>query len=190
MEVAFTKNHWEAARLATEVQLARGWERQLDQKVNPIFYDDRRFTTERYQYWLKRNAVKWVALPSAPLDYSAVAEARLLRGNPSFLRLAYSTPQWKIWEVKDASPPASDGAQVVSAGPEGFDVVTRGRTVVRQRYTPYWRATGGCVRRAPGGWTEVDPHGASKVEVRADFALPHISDEDDGEVQAEPGPRR
>jgi hypothetical protein len=172
VEVAFTRNHWEAARLATEVPLARGWERQLDQKVNPIFYDDRRFTTERYQWWLTRNAVRWVALPAAPLDYSATSEARLLRSDPAFLRLAYSTPEWKIWEVKDASPPASDGARVVAAGPEGFDVVTDHRTVVRQRYTPYWRATGGCVRRAPGGWTEVDPNGPARVEVRASFALP------------------
>jgi len=175
IEVAFTKNHWEAARLATQVQLARGWERQLDQKVNPVFYDDRRFTTERYQWWLSRNAVRWVALPSAPLDYSAVAEARLLRRDPAFLRLAYSSPQWKIWEVKGASPPASDGARVVAAGPEGFDVVTDHRTVVRQRYTPYWRATGGCVRPAPGGWTEVDPHGPARVRVRAAFALPLMS---------------
>jgi hypothetical protein len=179
VEVAFTKNHWEAARLATEVQLARGWERQLDQKVNPIFYDDQRFTAERYEWWLKRNAVKWVALPAAPLDYSAQLEARLLRTNPPFLRLSYSSPQWRIWEVKDASPPASDGARVVAAGPEGFDVVTTRRTIVRQRYTPYWRATGGCVRPAPGGWTEVDPHGPSRVEVRAAFALPLI-DHDGG----------
>jgi hypothetical protein len=172
VEVAFTKNHWEAARLATEVPLARGWERQLDQKVNPVFYDDRRFTTERYQWWLKRNAVKWVALPAAPLDYSARLEARLLQSDPGFLRLAYSSPQWRIWEVKDASPPASGGARVVAAGPEGFDVVTDHRTVVRQRYTPYWQATGGCVRPAPGGWTEVDPHGPARVKVRAAFALP------------------
>ncbi|MGH2969779.1 MAG: hypothetical protein ACRDK0_12055, partial [Solirubrobacteraceae bacterium] len=50
--------------------------------------------------------------------------------------------------------------------------VAAGRTIVRQRYTPYWRAEGGCVRRAPGGWTEVDPHGPAQVRVRAAFALP------------------
>ena len=36
-----THNHWEAADLAKVVPLARGWERQLDQKANPIFYDER-----------------------------------------------------------------------------------------------------------------------------------------------------
>jgi hypothetical protein len=172
VEVAFTKNHWEAARLATSFALARGWERQLDQKVNPVFYDDRRFTAERYQAWLSKNAVRWVALPAAPLDYSARAEAELLERDPAFLRLAYRSPQWRIWEVRDPSPPASGGARVVSAGPEGFDVVASRRTVVRQRYTPYWRAEGGCVSATRGGWTAVVPHGTARVRVRADFALP------------------
>jgi hypothetical protein len=172
VEVAFTKNHWEVARLATAVPLARGWERQLDQKVNPLFYDDRRFTTERYQAWLSENAVRWVALPAAPLDYSARAEARLLERQPGFLRLAYRSPQWRIWEVRDASPPATGDGRVVAAGPKGFDVLASGRTVVRQRYTRYWRAKGACVRRAPGGWTEVDPDAPALVSVRADFSLP------------------
>ncbi len=165
--MAFTRNHWEAARLATAVPLARGWERQLDQKTNPLFYDDRRFTTERYQAWLSANAVRWVALPAAPLDYSARSEAALLERGPAFLRLAYASREWRIWEVRDAAPPASGGARMVSAGPEGFEVETAGRTVVRQRYTRYWRAEGGCVRRAPGGWTEVEPRGGALVRVRA-----------------------
>ena len=37
-------NHWEAADLAKVLPLARGWERQLDQKANPIFYDDEPLT--------------------------------------------------------------------------------------------------------------------------------------------------
>jgi hypothetical protein len=172
VEVAFTKNHWEAAHLATVVPLARGWERQLDQKVNPLFYDDDHFTGERYQAWLSENAVRWVALPAAALDYSAHAEARLLRRDPAVLRAAYASPQWRIWEVRGASAPASGGARVVAAGPEGFEVETPGPTVVRQRFTPYWRATGGCVRRAEGGWTEVEPLGGERVRVRAEFALP------------------
>jgi hypothetical protein len=173
VEVAFTRNHWEAAHLATAVPLARGWERQLDQKVNPLFYDDARFTTERYEAWLKENAVRWVALPAAPLDYSARAEARLLERGAAFLRPAYRSPEWRIWEVRDPGAPASGRARMVSAGPEGFEVVTDGRTIVRQRYTRYWRADGGaCLSRAPGGWTEVSPEGTSIVRVRARFTLP------------------
>ena len=83
VEVAFTHNHWEAAHLATAVPLARGWERQLDEKANPLFYDGRPLTPERYHRWLRDSAVRWVALSSAPLDYSAEAEAKLLRGRPA-----------------------------------------------------------------------------------------------------------
>ena len=66
-----TVNHWEAADLAKVVPLARGWERQLDQKANPIFYDGEPLTASSYHDWLRENAVRWVALPNAPLDYSA-----------------------------------------------------------------------------------------------------------------------
>jgi hypothetical protein len=154
------------------VPLARGWERQLDQKVNPLFYDDRRFTAERYQAWLQENAVHWVALPAAPLDYSARAEARLLRRDPAFLRPAYRSADWRIWEVRDPGAPASGGARIVAADPEGFEVVAPERTIVRQRWTRYWRAEGACVRRAPGGWTEVRPEGSELVRVTARFTLP------------------
>ena len=85
VEVAFTHNHWEAAHLASVVPLARGWERQLDEKANPLFYDGRPLTAERYHRWLRDSGVRWVALPDAPLDYSAQAEARLLEAAPPYL---------------------------------------------------------------------------------------------------------
>ena len=42
VEIPFTANHWEARWVAPAVPLARGWERQLDGKRNPLFYDGRR----------------------------------------------------------------------------------------------------------------------------------------------------
>jgi hypothetical protein len=171
VEVAFTRNHWEAAYLAPGVQLARGWERQLDEKANPIFYDGRALTPAGYHRWLRRNAVRWVALPAAPLDFSARAEAKIVAADPSFLRLADRAPGWRIYEVRDTDPPASDGARVTAAGPDGFDVVTSRPTVVRQRYTPYYRSVGGCVTRAADGWTKVSPTSAGPVRVRARFGL-------------------
>jgi len=167
VEVAFTHNHWEAAHLASVVPLARGWERQLDEKANPLFYDGRPLTAERYHRWLQDSGVRWVALPDAPLDYSAEAEARLLESGLPFLRLARESPGWRIWEVRDAQPPASDGARVTAADPEGFEVETDGSTVVRQRYTRWWRSDGACLTRAPGGWTRVTPVRGGPVRVRA-----------------------
>lgn len=171
VEVAFTHNHWEAAHLATSVPLARGWERQLDEKANPLFYDGRPLTAERYHRWLRDSAVRWVALPEAPLDYSAEAEAELLERGLPYLRLAHESADWRIWEVRDATPPASNGARVTAAGPAGFELETGGPTVVRQRYTRWWSSKGACLSRAPGGWTRVTPVGGSRVRVRAGFPM-------------------
>jgi hypothetical protein len=169
VEVAFTHNHWEAAHLASAVPLARGWERQLDEKANPLFYDDRPLTPARYHRWLHESAVRWVALPDAPLDYSAEAEARLLERGTPYLRLAHESRGWRIWEVRDARPPASAGARVTAADPAGFEIETGGPTVVRQRYTRWWRSEGACVTRAPGGWTRVTPVRGGHVRVQAGF---------------------
>jgi hypothetical protein len=171
VEVAFTENHWEAAHLAPTVPLARGWERQLDKKSNPVFYDRGPLTPERYHRWLRENAVRWVVLADVDLDYSARAEAALLRAGLPYLRQAAAGPGWRIFEVSDPQPPASAGARVVAAGPDGFDVVAAGPTVVRQRWTPYWRADGACVGEAAGGWTRVTPEQGGEVRVRARFHL-------------------
>jgi len=73
--------------------------------------------------------------------------------------------------VRDASPPASDGARVTAAGPAGFEVESGGPTVVRQRYTRWWRSDGACVSRAPGGWTRVTPVDGRRVRVHAGFPM-------------------
>jgi hypothetical protein len=172
VEVPMTMNHWEAVDLAKVVPLARGWERQLDQKANPIFYDGEELTPARYHAWLRENAVRWVALPNAPLDYSAREEALVLERGTSFLKLAYESPRWRIWEVEDTDPPASGGAKLLAAGPNWFMVEARRPTVVRYRYTPYWSTSGACVSRGPNGWTRVDPLGEGGVViVQARFGL-------------------
>ncbi len=173
VEVPLTRNHWEAADIAKVVPLARGWERQLDQKSNPIFYDKSKLTAASYHAWLRENAVRWVALPNAPLDYSAQQEAALLDRGAKYLKPVYDSPRWRIWEIRGTDPPASGGAKMVAAGPSWFEVDARHPTVVRQRYTRYWSTQGACVRRAPGGWTEVDPGASGVVLVQARFGIEH-----------------
>jgi hypothetical protein len=172
VEVPLTMNHWEAADLAKVVPLARGWERQLDQKANPIFYDDEPLTASKYHEWLRENAVQWVALPNAPLDYSAQAEARVLERGAKFLDLAYASPRWRIWKVRGTDPPASSGAKLLAAGPNWFMVNARKPTLVRYRYTRYWYTSDACLSRGPGGWTRVEPlEGDGVVLVQAKFGL-------------------
>ena len=47
---------------APRFPLARGWERQLDIADNPLFYGGA-LTGTRYERWLKRLAVRYVAVP-------------------------------------------------------------------------------------------------------------------------------
>ena len=199
LEVPLTRNHWEATYLAEDFPLARGWHRQLDRKVNPLFYDRKHpLTMERYEAWLRENAVHWVALPAAPLDFSARVERGLLLADPPFLKPVHASRDWRIWEVRDPEPPVSGPAQLTAAGADGFDLrATRpGPVIVRQHASPYWTVAAGvgCVSEdRDSGWTLVDVERAGMIRVRARFsvaaALRRKSDCDEaGPAQDEPLP--
>ena len=177
LEVPLTRNHWEATYLAEDYPLARGWHRQLDRKVNPLFYDrEHPLTMARYQAWLRENAVRWVALPTAPLDFSARIERGLLLADPPFLKPVHASRDWRIWEVRDPEPPVSGPAQLTAAGADGFDLeATRaGPVIVRQHPSPYWTvaAGDGCVSADRNSeWTLVDVGRPGTVRVRARFSV-------------------
>lgn len=176
LEVPLTRNHWEAAYLAESYPLARGWHRQLDRKVNPLFYDrEQPLTAARYERWLRENAVRWVALPTAPLDFSAEREQALLLNGAPFLEPRLTSPRWRVWEVRDPEPPVSGPATLTAAGADGFDLeATRpGPVLVRQHSTPYWTVAegDGCVSEdVASGWTLVDVRRAGLLRVRARFS--------------------
>jgi hypothetical protein len=177
LEVPLTRNHWEATYLAQDHPLARGWQRQLDRKANPLFYDrEHPLTAARYRRWLRANAVRWVALPTAPLDFSAIAEKELLLDGMPGLRPRYTSPDWSIWEVRDPAPPVSGPARLTAAGADGFDLrASRPGTVrVRQHPTPYWTVVQGegCVSEdRDSGWTLVSVRRPGMLRVRARFSL-------------------
>jgi hypothetical protein len=179
VEVPPTANHWESAYLATHFELARGWLRQLDTTRDDIFYgDDNRLTSAAYERWLRRNAISFVALPDAQLDYSSVAERRLILRKPSYLDLRWSSPNWRIYAVRDpeplVEPMAAAAGQTLWVGRQGFGLnVTRpGDFLVRVNFTPYWSiARGqGCLLRH-GDWTVARASHPGILRVSADFSL-------------------
>lgn len=180
IEIPFTDNHWESARVAPAVPLARGWERQLDRKVNALFYDDGAFSSARYRDWLHGNAVRYVALADAPIDYSAADEAALVRSDPAYLREVWHDDHWRLFAVAGPAPLAGGGARVTRMAPDAVDVrVPRaGSYVVRVRFTPYWRAAGACVAPVDPGddasWTRVTARAAGTLRLRASFALGRV----------------
>jgi hypothetical protein len=175
VEVPFTENHWEARYVAPRHPLARGWERQLDISRNPLFYDGRPLTAERYRRWLDANAVRYVALPRGTrLDASAEAEARLVRGGVEYLRPVFRDRHWTVYAVRGPRALAVGAARAVALGPQSVDLVaTRAGSVdLRVRFTPYWRiARGqGCVEPRADGWTRLRLEGPGPVRLETSFA--------------------
>ncbi|MEK6277065.1 MAG: hypothetical protein AABM29_03520 [Actinomycetota bacterium] len=161
IEVVPTANHWEAAYLAPNFPIARGWLRQLDTTRDEIFYDGH-LSSRLYRGWLRSNGVRYVALSDASLDYSGVRERSLILRDPGYLRLRWSSPHWRVYEVSNPSPLViSNGpgwARLVSVGSDSFtvQVLRPGSFTARIRYTPYWSvsAAGACVEQA-GDWTRM-----------------------------------
>jgi hypothetical protein len=179
IEVPPTANHWESAYLAPRFDLARGWLRQLDTTRDNIFYgDDGSLTNRTYGEWLRRNAISYVALPDAPLDYSSEAERRLILANPSYLTLRWRSAHWRVYAVRDPAPLveplAGSAARTLWIGREGFalDVTHPGDFLVRVNFTPYWSIArgSGCILRR-GEWTVAHASQLGVFRVDADFSL-------------------
>jgi hypothetical protein len=180
IEVPPTANHWEAAYLAPNFDLARGWLRQLDTTRDDVFYDGGELTNQAYSSWLKGNAITYVALPDAPLDYSSTAERKLILSHPPYLQLRHSSEHWRIYQVRDPRPlvapvPSSGGrATTLWVGRKGFalDVTKPGRFLVRVNFTPYWSISrgSGCMLRS-GDWTVARTAHTGVLRVDADLSL-------------------
>jgi hypothetical protein len=175
-------NHWEAAYLAPDFDLARGWLRQLDTTKDDIFYEQGDLTNRTYSGWLRGNAISYVALPDAPLDYSSVAERRLILSEPNYLKLQYRSQHWRIYSVVHPKPmvtPIGTGtgrAQTLWVGRQGFalDVTKPGLFLVRVNFTPYWsisRGRGCLLQGEEGDWTLLRTLHPGVVRVDADLSL-------------------
>jgi hypothetical protein len=141
VEVVPTEYHWEAAYVAPIMPLARGWERQLDVADNPVFYQEGGLTPGTYRSWLIDNGVRYVAVPDAPLDSAAKAEAQLVSsGTVPGLRLIWRSADWRLYSVLGSNGIVSSPAQLVSASGNRVVVDTpiAGSVLIRVHTSPYW----------------------------------------------------
>jgi hypothetical protein len=179
VEVVPTHEHWEAYYVpAAGFSLARGWYRQLDIAQNPLLYRDR-VAPRAYRGWLRRNAIRFVLLPSEGLDGSgALAEAELLRSGRSGLRVVFRNALWTIYALPHATPILS-GGRLTELGHDRIagSLPAAGSYLLRLRYMPYWRVAAGavCVSEAAGG-------SATTLHVRRAGRFELVSDERPGEV--------
>ncbi len=173
VEVVPTATRWESVYVAQHFDLARGWETQLDQRYNKLFYSGQ-LTPAAYQSWLVANGVRFVALPDVVLERWGLREQKLLRTPPSYLRLAWQNAHWRVFAV--------EGSEALVRGPGRLLRMTTGEVAVRAlrsgsiqvhvHYTRFLHATGpACLSDGPGGWTTVNATAPGEVDIRAKWSL-------------------
>ena len=172
VEAVDTAGHWAAVYLPRAgIPLARGWYRQDDFPQNQVLYQPE-LGAQSYLGWLRGLGIRYVVLTEAPHDYSAQAEASLLRGGHAGLTPVLRTPQLTIFEV-----PSPRG---IVTGPGRASVLAfdRSRLVIRLaragtyrvavRHSPYWNASYGCLTRGADGMVRLTVGAAAKVTLAFD----------------------
>jgi hypothetical protein len=183
-EVVATAGHWEAFYLARRrIALARGWYRQDDFPQNAVLYRPA-ITGNAYRAWLRRVGVRYVLLPHAPLDYSALAEARLLRSGRSGLRRVAALPGWTVFALPHPTPiltaegPAP-GARVLQLGDARIRLwlPAAGGYDLRMSYSPYWSTDQNdvCVRPGPAGMTHIETPRAGALTLEFEPTLATVA---------------
>jgi hypothetical protein len=174
VEVPLTRSHWEAAMLAPSVSLARGWEKQLEERYDSVLLSEG-LTAERYRAWLKREAVAYVALADVPPDPSSAREGALIREGQPYLKLVWVSRHWRVYRVSEATPLLEGAGRLRMLGSDTFALYANapGRLLARVHYSRYDTVVlgRGCVGSAPGGWTYVQARARGEIVVGARFSL-------------------
>jgi hypothetical protein len=114
--------------------------------------------------------VRFVALPNVPLDYAALAEAKLVRAGVPGLRLLWRTAQWHVYAVVGAPGIVSGPARLLSSNGAELQLLVAhaGAIVVRERYVDAWGVSSGAavIGRARGGWLELRAKRPGRVMLR------------------------
>ena len=155
VEAVDTAGHWAAVYLPRAgIPLARGWYRQDDFPQNEVLYDSD-LGPRTYLAWLRALGVRYVVLPEAPHDYSAKAEAELLRSGQAGLKRVFRTSQLTIFEVPSpqaiVTGPGAAYVRELTRSRLAVRVALRGTYRIAVRHSPYWRASRGCLARGPDG---------------------------------------
>jgi hypothetical protein len=148
VEAVDTLGHWSAVYLPdARIPLARGWYRQDDFPQNDVLYG--KLGRTAYLAWLRRLAVRYVVLTDSVPDYSARAEAALLRSGKSGLRPVLRTRHVTIFAVPDPSAlvTGTHPATVTQLGDTNMTLALGGPGTYRVavRYSPYWSAAKACL---------------------------------------------
>lgn len=173
VEVVPSATRWESVYVARRFALARGWETQLDVRYNRLFYTGGLDSTA-YRLWLRRTAVRFVALDDGPRERWGRREARLILAGLPYLREVWRGGGWRLYAVENPRPVVARARAIMLRSQE-LRFVAQGPTtsVASLRWTRWWSVSGpACVRRAPGGETMIDVRARGLVVLRAALRFP------------------
>jgi hypothetical protein len=100
----------------------------------------------------------------------------MIRSRPVYLQPVWRSDDWQLFRVEGSPGLISGPGRLVRLDADRLllEADGPGRLLVRVRHTPYWDVTSGdaCVRRAPGGWTEVEVARPGRVALVARLGSP------------------
>jgi hypothetical protein len=164
IEVPPTANRWEAAYVARDYPIARGWLRQLESEDFDLFTDGS-LDASSYRAWLDDHQVDYVAVPDAKLDYLAQDEVALIDSGLGYLNLVWKDADWRLYRVEDPAPTG-----LAAVGPDWFELRPRrpGDYPVGIRASRYWHVSRGdaCVSEEDGE-TVVEARSAGPIRVES-----------------------
>lgn len=159
VEVVPPRDHGEAAYVAPHVPLARGWSRQVDARVNPLFYRPEGVPIDPVEYrsWLDDRGVDHVAVPAPGyrVDRAGREEALVVGSGRVFgLRRVHRDSDWWVYEVR-ASRSLVPGAALLSTSRTTWVVRSSGPaglTPVGLRWSRWLSVEGpACVQKQGAG---------------------------------------
>jgi hypothetical protein len=168
VEAVDTTGHWEAVYLPRAgIPIVRGWFRQGDFPQNEVLYDG--LGPRSYLHWLHTLGVHYVVLTGAPDDYSARAEATLLRSGRSGLPVVYTARNVTVYAVPHPTSIVTGprGARVIALHQTEIDLQLRTPGIYRVslRYSPYFAAHGACITKTKDGMTQLNVAHAGRVRL-------------------------
>jgi hypothetical protein len=168
VEAVDTPTHSAAVYLAgANIPMARGWYRQDDFPQNEVLYD--KLGPKSYLHWLHGLGVRFVVLAHGRPDYSARLEAKLVRSGRAGLWPVFRTRKLTIYAVPDPQPiitgPGSPTLTSLTGSHIGIVVHGGGTYRVAVRWSPYWRASLGCLRKGRDGMVRLTTRHAHFVRL-------------------------
>ena len=168
VEAVDTPTHSAAVYLAgANIPIARGWFRQDDFPQNEVLYD--KLGAKTYLHWLRGLGVRFVVLAHGTPDSSARREAKLVRSGRAGLLPVFYTGKLTIYAVPDPQPiltgPGFPTLTSLTESHIGVVVHGGGTYRIAVRWSPYWHASLGCLRKGRDGMVRLTTRHAHFVRL-------------------------